>query len=244
MAWNIAGTDHDLEAWKAARRRLITASDMKLFIPGLELPPYIKETADDIIAAKQAGEDREMPLRAKASLIHGRMNEAGIAKKASMMLGLPMVEYHYLVVNERWPMIGATLDYIGLPSHLTTPNFEFARTGEKSDWKGLNTQQQVMETFAALNSLKYIGLPHIICEIKSTDSHSFVKRGEPREWVDRLHPMYIPQLQVQMHVMEMEASIIIGQLGAGNMTAYFVPRDENFVEHLDRVNSIAEVALV
>lgn len=218
-------SDYDEQAWKQKRLRLLTASDMGAWVG---VNPWA--TKEEVLQEKRDGFDRSLSGSSVSSALHGKTSEAHNLEKASKMLGLPVVGYHYLITNSRWPHLGATLDALGLPAWCFEPEPAFAKSGTKT----LDTYGQVLETIEEIRRLP--GAP-VIVEMKSTDGHNYKRKDKPRDWVDAPPDYYVIQTQVQMHVADVEAAVLCAQLGAGSMTAWVVYRAPEWAEKLDAIDA-------
>jgi hypothetical protein len=70
-----------------------------------------------------------------------------------------------------------------------------------------------------------------------------MKKGEKRPWIEELPEYYNPQIQLQMHIMDLEHCLICAQLGAGNMTGWLVYRDPEIALWFDEANNKARELL-
>ena len=103
-------TDH---RWLTERRKLITASDIAVFTG--TAPKFWSDTREELIARKLEGRDKEFDDKAKRRTAHGRLREATHLSMLGRLLGFPVVPFHWLVSNDRWPLVGATLDGLLFP---------------------------------------------------------------------------------------------------------------------------------
>jgi len=218
---HIICSDERKDVWLAERKKLITASDMLVFLG--QQPDWYSTNRDDLIAQKVDGMEPVFDHKAKVRMKHGRLDEAPNLRKASALLGYPIVDYHYLIGNERWPYLGATLDGILFPDMHVDPDLE------------LTVQEgRVLET---VNSIGFVGNGPILVEMKQTEAHRYGKNGKP--WIDFIPSYYIPQVQTQMWIADLEACVLVGCLGAADMTAWFIERDPEWEAILESANKEA-----
>ena len=175
-----------------------------------------------------------------AAIEHGRRSEAHNLEKCSELFGIPVAPFHYLVKHERWPYLGATLDSIGVVGHLTARNTLLAKQNKTpTDKHRYETFTQCEETRRGLEALQRSGVSTIVVEMKNTEAHLFKKKGEPRAWIDEYPHYHEPQIQLQMHIMELDHCLLCAQLGAGNMVGYLVYRDPEIALWFDEANKKA-----
>jgi len=227
---HIICSDREESLWLQERRKRITASDLGTFMGSN--PDWFSGDKESLLEEKRLNTERDFGPNG-SNVAHGRFNEDNNLKKASVLFGLPVVPYHFLVGHERWPHLAATLDGLGMVDYLTPPDYSFAKSGTK--YGRFDTLPQVLETRAELEQLSGV----IIVEMKQTGSHIFKRKGERRSWVEELPKYLIPQLQCQMWLMGIPQCLIVGQLGADNMTGYTVFRDSMWERILDEVNAEA-----
>jgi hypothetical protein len=155
------------------------------------------------------------------------MDEANNLRKAGALLGYPVVEYHQFIGNTRWPYLGATLDGLLFPCMSVEPDLELTMQ-----------EGRVLETIGGIADTVYdIGVPPILVEMKQTEAHRYGKNGKP--WIDYVPSYYIPQVQTQLWLADLEALVLVGCLGAADMTAWLIERDPEWEGILDVANKKA-----
>ena len=239
MTYQIVCGNDDKVRWKAERNKLFTASDLNVLMG--TSPDFFDDDLESVMREKKAGTDRIFGPDRLAAIEHGRVTEEHNLSKCSMLFGIPVAPFHYLVKDERWPYLGATLDAIGVVGHLTNRNTLLAKQHPSS------TKSHRYETFThcdevrrGLEALQLSGVQTIVVEMKNTDGYQFMKKGEKRPWIEELPTYYNPQIQLQMHIMGLDHCLICGQLGAGNMTGWLVYRDPVIVDWFDEANDKAK----
>lgn len=223
--------DRDRTHWLEERRKRITASDLGTFM-GLA-PDYFTSSKQDILDEKSSGVDRVFGGGNSSNVAHGRHDETNNLQKASLLFGLPVCPFHYLVGDERWPYLAATLDGLGLCDFMVPPDTSYAKSGSK--YGRYDTLGQVLETISELEALQGV----CVVELKQTGSHIFKRKDEKRSWIEELPEYLIPQVQCQMWITGIAQCLIVGQLGADNMTGYLVFRDDTWKRRLDEANEEA-----
>lgn len=238
MTYQIVCDDSDQVRWKKERRKLFTASDMVTLL-GIQ-PDFFDTTLDEVVQEKVDGEDRIFAPDRLAAIEHGKVTEAANLEKCSKLFGIPVAPFHFLVKNERWPYLGATLDGIGVTRALHMRNVNLARQHKSPTTKGrFETYTKVDEVRRGLEALQRSGVETIIVEMKNTEAHMYKKKDEPRAWIEDVPAYLLPQVQTQMAIMELDHCLLCAQLGAGNMTGYLVHRDPDWGRILDEANTEA-----
>jgi hypothetical protein len=216
--------DSDREPWLRERRKKITASDMLVFLG--QQPDWYSTNREELIDQKLNGTEPQFDHKAKVRMKHGRMDEANNLRKAGALLGYPVAEYHQFIGNTRWPYLGATLDGLLFPQMDVEPDLELTMQ-----------EGRVLETIEGLIDIE----APILVEMKQTEAHRYGKNGKP--WIDFIPSYYIPQVQTQMWLASVPSLVLVGCLGAADMTAWLIDRDPEWGGILDAASKEAESIL-
>ena len=226
--FNLLGdAEADRDAWLAARKKLLTSSDMFTWTGDYE--SWWSSTRKDIIDEKFHGARKEFPPNDAVSIHHGSFDEANIIRKTGVALGADVQGVNWLVTNPKWEHLGASID--GFIAH----------AGEEPD--PLFFQDKKM-CKALVARLKSCGEPAVL-EIKKSLSRKWPK-APPNYYADY-------QCQAQMHILDIPGCIISAETvkdvrmtdeNTGrayyrrfwNLAAYWLDRDEAFIHTLDQLN--------
>jgi hypothetical protein len=220
--------DSDRELWLKERRKKITASEMLVFLD--RQPDWYSTNKEELLAQKIDGTEPLFDHKAKVRMNHGRLDEANNLVKVGKLLGYPVSEYHQFIGNDRWPYLGATLDGLLFPHMAVEPDLELTMQ-----------EGRVLETIDAIITASVATGDPLLVELKQTEAHRYGKNGKP--WIDFVPDYYIPQVQTQLWLAEVERMVLVGCLGAADMTTWIVKRDPQWVDILDAANSEAFAVL-
>jgi len=216
--------DSDRAHWLEQRKKYITASEMLVFLG--QQPDWYSTNREELLSHKREGTEPQFDHKAKVRMKHGRVDETGNLRKVGALLGYPVVEYHQFIGNQRWPFLGATLDGLLFPHMPVEPDLELTmQTG------------RVLETIDSLGSLD----EPVLVEMKQTEAHRYGKNGKP--WIDFIPSYYIPQVQTQLWLSGLERLLLVGCLGAADMTTFLIQRDPEWEAILDGANKEAKAEL-
>jgi hypothetical protein len=191
-------------------------------------PKFYTDTKDDLIARKISGTDKGFDEKTRRRLAHGREREASILKMAGKALGYPVARHSWFIVNDRWPLIGTTLDGLLMPVLGFEPMTEL-----------LSEAWQV----EGVRGLLYPGRPCLV-EIKNTDGgHRWPdKQGTSagkKPWIDFCPTYHHEQVQTAMWVADVDQCVLVGSLGADDFSVWWHERDPGWTAVLDQVNAEA-----
>jgi hypothetical protein len=220
--------DSDRELWLKERRKKITASDMLVFLG--RQPDWYSTNKEELLAQKLDGTEPLFDHKAKVRMNHGRLDEANNLAKVGKLLGYPVAEYHQFISNDRWPYLGATLDGLLFPHMAVEPDLELTMQ-----------EGRVLETIDAIITASVATGDPLLVELKQTEAHRYGKNGKP--WIDFVPDYYIPQVQTQLWLADVERMVLVGCLGAADMTTWIVKRDPQWEGILDAANSEAFAVL-
>lgn len=218
----------DRAPWLEERKKLITSSDIGVFL-GLQ-PKWWSFSSRQSIIEEKMGVDHYEPNH---NTEHGIMNEELNRQKAEKLLGMKLPAFGWLCVNDRWPHIGATPDAMAIGGLLGDPH------------KLLTSHPDLVDEVR-----RSVGIRGDIggCQLKSTDAmkavhygkRGFPKNGEPQDWITQVPEYHLAQIQTEMHVMGWDWTLLVGQLGAHNMVAWFVPRSPAWEAVMDDAEAQAK----
>ena len=217
----------DRAEWLAARRKLITSSDLAVFM-GLQPKWWSFSTRQSILEEKMGADNYDPNHNTE----HGLFNEEGNRVKAEKLLGMKLPACQWLCVNPKWPHLGATPDAFAIPRPLAAP------------YKLLTSHPHLVDQARErIASEGHVGG----CQLKSTDSPKAVhygkkgwpQTGTPQDWITHVPDYHLPQVQTEMHVMGWDWALLVGQLGAHNMVVWFVERDPKWAAVMDEAEAEA-----
>ena len=220
-------SDADQALWKAERRKRITASSISTF---LEIAPdFYTATKESLIADKLSGREEEFEHKSHVRMLHGREDEDHNAMKVGKMLGFPVARYHNLVSNERWPYLGASLDWLLFPVMGVGPELRYT-----------NQIGQISDTWGRLDMLEDSGVRTVLLELKQTEAHRYAdKGGGGKPWIRFVPDYHKPQVQTGMWLTGLEHAVLGAALGAADMTAWLLRRDPEWEGVMDKANAEA-----
>lgn len=223
--------DSDRERWLAERRKKITASEMNVFL-GTALSFYT-DTVEDLVRRKREGIEKEFDARALRRVMHGREREDGILRMLGLLLGYPVVPYHWFIGNTHWPHIGATMDGLLFPQMQVAPRLELTSC--------------VDHTLEVLEDLKGLQAP-ILVEVKNTDGgHRYKEKAGSNQglkpWIDFAPDYHKEQMQTGLCLAELRRGILVGSLGADDIVPWMFKQDPGWGRTLESVNTVAPAQL-
>jgi hypothetical protein len=225
----IADAKKDFDHWLEARKPYLTSSDMFSWRE-IGIPDWWGDTRDSIIDTKFCGVDKEFDYETYVSMTHGTFDEVNIMMKFSKAVGARVESCNKLFVNDRWPHLAASIDgFVYAPEG--NPEHYLFQAPEVLDELVLG-MQEVIEPGTA-----------ILCEVKKSTS---------TKWQTEVPNYYIPQLQTQMHILDLPAAVIVTEtVKRGDeqkwrlfwdMRAYIVLRNPVWEKKLDQANKEFEEA--
>lgn len=226
MARRLVCTDHDKALWKWCRKHYLTASD--LFTWSGAGGPYWPGKKQDILDDKLRGVERDFKPASYRKMEHGSYDEDHNRTKFCHYAKLRSRPAHYMIGNDRWPYLAATLDGIIAPPKQAVDINPLIFT-DPEHVQGVRDRMLFEKTVG-------------IAELKQTDENAKTRNawfGYERKgvWTPSWGPEYYhPQVQAQMHIGEFSWCVLVGQIGASNMHAHFFERDPAFAEQLDEWN--------
>lgn len=217
--------------WPEERRKRITASQVNVWL-GTQ-PSFFEETKETLVARKLAGGDAVFNDRSRRRMTHGREREAGALQMAGKLFGFPTARYSYLIGNERWPHIAATLDGLLFPWVGAEPDYDLtSQVGHMAEIRSI---------------IEYVEEP-VMCEVKVSDSgHRYKeKNGDhagQRAWVDFCPTYHREQVQTGLWVTGLNHALLVGLLGGDELICWYNRRDPGFERTLDHVDREASEEL-
>jgi hypothetical protein len=147
-----------------------------------------------------------------------------------LLLGMPVVPFHWFISNNRWPWLGATLDGLVFPQ-VSTPH-DLSLTSNK------------IHTLEVIETLRGLEGP-VLVELKNTDGgHRYKDKGGIhaglRPWIDFSPTYHTEQVQTGLWLADIQHGILAGSLGADDMAVWHHERDEEWGKTLSLVNRDAE----
>jgi len=217
----IADAKEDRQGWLDARRGYLTSSDFYTWLG--DTPKWWSDTKHDIIRSKESGAQKEFPPEVQVSVDHGSFDEEHIQRKFGIEIGAEVEPVNTLVINDRWPLLAASIDgFVGVPD-LDKAAFQFSQDKAAMHSVAAKLQAVLAPGETAIN------------EVKKSTSAGWSK-GKVSEW-------YVPQIQGQLHILEKDHLVIIAEtiLRQGhrmfwNLTAHYVQRDPAFESVMDQMN--------
>jgi hypothetical protein len=219
----IADAKEDFDHWLEARKPYLTSSDMFTWRE-IGIPDWWGDTRQSIIEQKFEGADKEFGQEAYISMCHGTFDEVNIINKFGKAANAKTEACNKLFVNDRWPHLAASIDgFVYSPTG--EPDYTLFQDSEALD-EVTDDMQVVMEKDEA-----------ILLEIK---------RSTSTKWQTQVPEYYIPQLQTQMHILDLPAAVIVADtIKRGveqkwrlfwDMRAYLVLRNPAWASKLDQAN--------
>ena len=184
-------------------------------------------SAEKYIASKIPNEDGEYPsFYVNRPMLNGRYDEEYNAQKFAHISGLRRRPCHLFLASTRWPELACTLD--GLV-RMPNPIRPIAQAGN------LVSSLWPVHILMDLRQARRDGLGETgLLEMKQTELSS----GK-RYWLKKARPPYFYeiQLQSQLHVTGYDWGILAARVGAHDMQAFFVRRDDSpeFLEGLTEI---------
>lgn len=223
--------DSDRERWLAERRKKVTASEMNVFLGSA--PSFYEDTRETLMARKRDGVEKEFSAKALRRVMHGREREDGILRMLGLLLGYPVVPYHWFISHKRWPSLGATLDGLLFPNMQVAPRLELT-----------SNPNQALEVISDLELLH----DPVIVEVKNTDGgHRYKEKAGPhmglKPWLDFMPDYHREQVQTGICLSGLDQGILVGSLGADDIAAWTCKKDLTWERVLDSANTEAAAEL-
>jgi len=193
------GDADNREAWLEQRKSYLTASSIYAWRGIDHASPSKKWYFEDnnreaIIQEKFHDFEKEFPPYAQRSMAAGTFDEVHIMQKLGAMLDMRVEPTNKMFVNKRWPHIAATIDgFLHCNQPLPPDNEPYTPPMFCQD------PEYIRNLTAELDS----GPGTVICEIKKSISVEW-SRGVVPEY-------YIPQVQTQLAVLEMDRAVICAE---------------------------------
>ena len=149
---------------------------------------------------------------------------------AGDLYGFPTAHYGYLIDDDRWPYLAATLDGLMFPFVGRDPEYDLtSQVGLASEVRSI---------------LDRVGSP-VMCEVKVTDSgHRYKEKSGPHAgrypWRDFQPEYHHEQVQTGLWMSGLEHGLLVGCLGGDDIIPWYIPRDPLWARILDDVNAEAE----
>jgi hypothetical protein len=219
----VADAKEDFDHWLEARKPYLTSSDMFTWRE-VSLPDWWGDNRQSIIDQKFNGADKEFGFESYVSMQHGTFDEVNIMHKFGKAVGAKVEPCNKLFVNDRWEHLAGSIDgFVYLPDK--DPDYSLFQSETALD-EVLGDMQGCIQGHEA-----------ILCEIKKSTS---VK------WRNEVPSYYMPQLQTQMHILDIPAAVIVAEtIKRGDeqkwrwfwdMRAYLVLRNPAWESKLDQAN--------
>lgn len=226
MARQLVCTDRNQALWLWCRKHYLTASD--LFTWSGEGGPYWPGKRQHILDSKLYGIEREFPPASQRKMEHGSYDEDHNRVKFCTYAKLRSRPAHYMITNDRWPYLAATLDGVIAPP--TGPQDINPRIFTYPDHVQDVRDRMLFESTVGIAELKQT-------EDMAKNRNAWFGYERKGLYYPGFGPEYYhPQIQAQMHIGEYTWCVLVGQIGASQMHAHFFERDESFAEVLDEYN--------
>ena len=196
---------------------------------GKGIPGWWGDTAESLLNEKLNGIPKEFPGEARVSMNHGIKDEEGIGEKLGEDLGAVFESDHGLYVNGKWPGLAASIDGFMYRPDGDIPDIPLYMQDKEQRDKLYHDLLFMLEPDTA-----------VLCEVKKSTS---------TKWQTEVPIYYRTQLQAQMHILDIEAAIIVAETVAWlkpegeqrkrpfwDLKPHLVMRDPNFVDDLDDMN--------
>jgi len=197
-------------------------------------PSFYTDSREDLMARKFSGTDKQFDEKARRRVLHGREREDTHLRMLGKLLGYPTVPFHWLISNDKWPRLGATLDgvLLALPEVSVPACLDLT-----------SNKIQVLEVIEALKDLR----GPVLVELKNTDGgHRYKDKSGPtaglRPWIDFSPGYHHEQVQTGMWLGGFEHGILSGSLGADDIGCWFHGKEEGWNKTLDLANRDAQAA--
>jgi len=224
----LADAKEDFDHWLEVRRGYLSSSEVFTW-----REEFTKETdwwedrRDDVIFVKQGGE-KVFGDEPTTSMWHGSFDEENIMRKFGHAAGCSVLPENGFYVNDRWPMLGASIDGWGYPHSLQTGVEIYP---EASHDRSL---------FPFLNNVIYEEDSDFLLEIKKSTSVKWQKKCPDYYWT---------QVQTQLAIVEAPYAIITAECIKRGDTqkwrqywdqrAYVIRPEPSWLKVMDQLNQEA-----
>jgi hypothetical protein len=109
----LADAKEDFDHWKEIRKGYLSSSEVFTWIGNT--PDWWKDDRRDVLDGKR-GVEKTFDRETETSIAHGSFDEENIQAKFGHAVGCEVQPHNGFFVNDRWPLIGASIDGFGVPA--------------------------------------------------------------------------------------------------------------------------------
>lgn len=204
----------DRDSWLEARKGYLTASSLFTWRE-VDHPRWWGDKRADIISEKFEGVEKTFDQSATVSMAHGSFSEQDIARKFEHGIGYRVETSNEMFVNSKYPGLAVTVDgYLFPEDDLGEPDTNYC---------------QEPRVF-----------PRLRCQLSGRSKGVLeLKRSVSLGWQTAVPIYYIPQVQAQLHVANLEYGVICadticrqGRRTFWDLRPYVIERDPTWHEIL------------
>jgi len=186
----LADANEDRKHWLKTRQRYLTSSAIFTW-RGVDIPRWWSDDREGIVREKFEGEEKVFEDAVVTSMANGSFDEENIQRKFGYAVGAKTENCNKLFGCGRWMGLAASIDgFVRRPGLKVPPFPEMCQDPHQMDQVTALLYDEIGEDEAWL------------CEIKKSTSSA---------WQERVPDYYIPQLQCQMHILDLPAAVIVAE---------------------------------
>jgi hypothetical protein len=232
MINQLADAKEDFDHWLELRKGYLSSSEVFTWIGNV--PDWWGDRRADVLAGKQ-GIEKTFDGETETSIAHGSFDEENIQAKFGHAVGCEVQPHNGFFVNDRWPLIGASIDGFGRPW-----DYDLAPPA-------MGVYADAPEVHAEFSQDRTL-FPYLRDYIDTTGTEFIteVKKSTSVKWKKEVPEYYVCQVQTQLAVLEMDYAIIMAETihrgeeqkwrNFWDMRAYVLERDPKWEKRMDKMN--------
>lgn len=227
----LADAKEDFDHWLEVRKGYLSSSEVFTWRGKFtKETDWWEDTRDDVIFVKRGG-TKEFDAETITSMWHGSYDEENIMRKFGEAAGCAVSPENGFYVNDRWPMLGASID------------------GWCCPWVDENGELCAPPVPEASHDLRLFPRMHSVINKHGGDILLEIKKSTSVKWQKKCPDYYWTQVQTQLAILECPLAIITAEcIKKGkhkkwrmywDQRAYVIEPDPNWPSVMDQLNEEA-----